>query len=182
MELQRPDRSKHYPAKLILEVNKSILVAEALINRKSTFLERKEWVSVYGPYQPRASHILRLWDLTATLPGITEEIFGFERKTSLGVLKPGDCEETRMKLVNLETEITAWYASWAGDLHQRHIEVPASAGSRISSDNNGALFETLLHYEYLERQCLHPARCSHNCDLGVDAEDRRSVAGFSPRL
>ena len=150
MEFQGAQRFKNYPARLILEVNKPVLCAEALTNRKRIFLENKEWQSVYDPYQPRASHISRLWDLVATMPGTTEDILGLEHKTSLGVLTSEECDETILKLDLLKIELKAWYATWTGDLGQQRYEVPASSGNGTTSDANGPLFTTLLHYEFLE--------------------------------
>ena len=150
MEFQGPERFKHYPARLILEVNKPVLCAEALTNRKRLFLENKEWQSIYDPYQPRASHIMRLWDLVATMPGITEDILSLENKTSVGILTTEECDDNIAKLDSLKIEMKAWYASWTEDLGQKRYEVPASCGSGITSDAKGPLFTTLLHYEFLE--------------------------------
>lgn len=78
IEMSGPKRFLKYPDRAIFDMNRQILILQALTSRKRTFLEQARWIEVAWPEPTERPLIVRLLDVFAKLPGMTEDILRME--------------------------------------------------------------------------------------------------------
>lgn len=104
----------------------------AVLERKRTFLEREEWLTV--PWQKWPQTIAQereLWELRVVLPGIWQDVEDWERAGPLNDFARTEIV-SRLR-VNL-TRLLRWRFHWEDDNGSRTSERPASAVVNVISD------------------------------------------------
>jgi Fungal specific transcription factor domain len=83
IEMRGPERFLEFPYRAILNTHRQILIIQALASRKRTFLEQARWIEVAWPEPTGRPPIVRVHDIFARLPGMTEDILRMEDDPSV---------------------------------------------------------------------------------------------------
>ena len=84
IEMRGPENFRTYPDRAILDMNRQIIILQALVARKRTFLEQDKWIEVAWPESTPRPLIVRLHDIFAKFPGMTEDVLKMETDPEVG--------------------------------------------------------------------------------------------------
>ncbi|MCJ1324414.1 hypothetical protein MMC10_001076 [Thelotrema lepadinum] len=150
MQARGPWRHKSSTERKVLLENRILLVGNAMMSRKRTFLEERDWKDVPWEDAPENKDPYdHLIDIACDIPGMLEDIDHLAQQPQ--DLDDLDNEGLFLDLVNRSErafdELDAWWRSWAtANLHSC-VERPPDADSKISYDENGPVFDSVLHFE-----------------------------------
>ena len=138
IEMRGPKAFLEYPDRAILEMNRPVLIMQALAARRRTFLEDKEWINAAWPdptiHRPS---IVRLYDIFCHVPGLTEDVLRCQtdRKVSENFIS-----KTQRKADHIIEDLRALSEHMRTDGYHYTREIPAGLG---------APFDTALEYDTL---------------------------------
>ena len=84
IKMRGPERFRTYPGRAILDMNRQMIILQALVARKRTFLEQDRWIEVAWPESTPRPLIVRLHDIFAKFPGMTEDVLKMETGSDVG--------------------------------------------------------------------------------------------------
>ena len=158
LETYGPNRLRDYPERCILETSRSMVIGEALADRRKTFLENDEWWtpdpgpepeirSHHTPYGPGYRPQDELEQLYARLPGLAERVQAHQASNTDILVFAAQVEESRRKILAFEEDLDTWYATWSQIPEHIPHEISTEDGSGISRDEDGDLFNTVFDFE-----------------------------------
>ena len=150
MQARGPWRHKNPVERKVLLENRILLVGNAMMSRKRTFLEESDWKDVPWEDAPENKDPYdHLIDIACDIPGMLEDIDHLTQQSQ--VLDNPNSEKLYSDLVHRNgrafDKLDAWWRSWATANVNTCTERPPDAVSKITFDQNGPVFDSVLHFQ-----------------------------------
>ena len=150
IQARGPGRHKHGQERKIFLENRLLLVSRAMVMREKTFLAEPAWKTVPWEDSPNTKDVFDyLMDIVCDVPSILAD--ADRLLLSLGSSEALPEEDLFLEVAKRTAcamnELDNWWRGWAATHLGRCWERPPDATTRISYDQEGPVFDTVLFFE-----------------------------------
>ena len=150
LQARGPWRHKNDLERKVFLENRILLIGQAMISRKRTFLEEHNWTSVPWEDSPEAKEPFDyLIDIGCSIPGMLEDIDNLSQDCN--ATDRIDREELFLGLVRRSNqafdELDAWWRSWATMHLDSCTKKSPDPKTKLSFDEGGPVFDSVLHFQ-----------------------------------
>ncbi|KAI4150716.1 MAG: hypothetical protein LQ340_003941 [Diploschistes diacapsis] len=150
MQARGPHRHKSELERKIFLENRVLLISQGMMTRKGSFLSERSWKEVPWEEAPESKDPFDyLLDIGCAVPGMLEDNDRFSQSlTNLQSFPQQDLlQNLKDRVTRAFDELDAWWRGWASSNLDSCLEKFPDVSSRISFDEHGLLFDSVLWFE-----------------------------------
>ncbi|KAL9091901.1 MAG: hypothetical protein Q9165_004653 [Trypethelium subeluteriae] len=159
VELRGPASFTKYPEKAILQTQRALILIQALVLRKRSFLGNPEWLALHEedaaddpPQTPLDAPFTSLLAIFAILPGVVEDVETIHQQRVSASMGFGTVDETLFSttadsMTSVLSSLHDWRQTYSS-VFATHCWKAPSLG--LSCDSDGSIFPTVFWYTSLE--------------------------------
>ena len=150
LQVRGPQRHKTGNDKNVFLENRILLISQAMLARKRTFLGDREWKEVPWEEAPETKEPFDfLLDIATDIAGLQEDIDQLTGRLrhSKDLDDKNRFRCLTRRLARAFDELDAWWRAWATNHLHSYSEAPPDPNIKVSYDDQGPVFDSVLHFE-----------------------------------
>ena len=150
MEARGPGKHKSQLERKVFLENRVLLASQAMVMRQRTFLAQEAWKSIPWEDSPETKDAFDyLMDIICDVPSIVEDtdLLSHSSSNMEGLRGEALFLDIAHRMDQALSELDAWWRGWATKNLDRVVERQPNSTDRVSYDEEGPLFHTVLFYE-----------------------------------